>query len=120
MLVLMETLADFGAVSIFNFDTFTTAIYKTWFGLFSLPAAAQLATLLVLIVFIVIVMEQRVRRKMQFTQSGQTSIENSRIHLAGWQRIAATCFAGTVLLVAFIVPFMQLLVWSFEIFHEEF
>jgi hypothetical protein len=40
MLVLMETLADFGAVSIFNFDTFTTAIYKAWFGFFSLSAAA--------------------------------------------------------------------------------
>ncbi|MBW1754339.1 MAG: iron ABC transporter permease, partial [Deltaproteobacteria bacterium] len=36
MLVLMETLADFGAVSIFNYDTFTTGIYKAWFGFFSL------------------------------------------------------------------------------------
>ena len=34
MLVLMETLADFGAVSIFNYDTFTTGIYKAWFGFF--------------------------------------------------------------------------------------
>ena len=31
-LALMEALADFGAVSVFNFDTFTTAIYKSWFG----------------------------------------------------------------------------------------
>jgi len=35
-LALMETLADFGAVSVFNYDTFTTAIYKAWFGLFNL------------------------------------------------------------------------------------
>lgn len=34
VLVCMESLADFGAVSIFNYDTFTTAIYKAWFGLF--------------------------------------------------------------------------------------
>ena len=34
-LALMESLADFGAVSVFNFDTFTTAIYKTWYGFFS-------------------------------------------------------------------------------------
>ena len=38
-LALMETLADFGAVSVFNFDTFTTAIYKTWYGFFSLSTA---------------------------------------------------------------------------------
>ena len=37
-LAMMETLADFGAVAVFNFDTFTTAIYKTWYGFFSRPA----------------------------------------------------------------------------------
>ena len=42
------------AVSIFNFDTFTTAIYKAWFGFFSLPAAAQLSSFLVIIVFVLI------------------------------------------------------------------
>ena len=60
-LVLMEALADFGAVSIFNFDTFTTVIYKAWFGSFSLAAAAQLATLLVVLVFGLILLEQRLR-----------------------------------------------------------
>ncbi|VFT11026.1 binding-protein-dependent transport system inner membrane protein [Pseudomonas aeruginosa] len=44
-LAVMETLADFGAVSVFNFDTFTTAIYKTWYGFYSLSSAAQLASL---------------------------------------------------------------------------
>jgi ABC-type Fe3+ transport system permease subunit len=45
-LALMETLADFGTVATFNYDTFTTAIYKAWFGFFSLQAASQLASLL--------------------------------------------------------------------------
>lgn len=38
-LVLLEALADFGAVSILGVDTLATAVYKTWFGLYSLPAA---------------------------------------------------------------------------------
>ena len=42
----METLADFGAVSVFNYDTFTTAIYKSWYGLFSIETALALALLL--------------------------------------------------------------------------
>src|SRR5690606_6285388 len=42
LLVLMETLADFGAVSAFNYDTFATAIYKAWFGLFSTDTALQI------------------------------------------------------------------------------
>lgn len=32
LLVIMETCADFGTVAAFNYDTFTTAIYKTWYG----------------------------------------------------------------------------------------
>ena len=33
-LACMEALADFGAVSVFNCNTFTTAIYRAWFGMF--------------------------------------------------------------------------------------
>ncbi len=120
MLVLMETLADFGAVSIFNYDTFTTAIYKAWYGFFSLPAAAQLSTLLVVIVFSVIVIEQKMRAKMRFGQSGRLSMESGRICLTGGLRWAATCFAFAVVLVAFLIPLGRLLIWSVQIFPEEF
>ncbi|MDD5037634.1 MAG: ABC transporter permease subunit, partial [Methylococcaceae bacterium] len=57
VLVAMETLADFGTVSVFNYETFTTAIYKAWFGLFSLPAAAQLASFLVILALLLIGLE---------------------------------------------------------------
>jgi iron(III) transport system permease protein len=120
LLVLMEALADFGAVSIFNFDTFTTAIYKAWYGFFSLSAAAQLSSMLVIIVFVVIAAEQKIRRKMQFTQIGRHDMEFDRIRLTGWQRWAATLFASTVMLIAFVIPFIQLVIWSFQIFSEEF
>jgi iron(III) transport system permease protein len=120
LLVLMETLADFGAVSIFNFDTFTTAIYKAWFGFFSLPAAAQLSSIVVIIIFVVIAVEQKARKKMQFAPSGRSSGEFDRIELCGWKKWAATFFASGVLLIAFVIPFLQLLIWSAEIFSEEF
>jgi iron(III) transport system permease protein len=120
MLVLMEALADFGAVSIFNYDTFTTAIYKAWFGFFSLSAAAQLSALLVIIVLAVIVVEQNMRAKMRFGQSGRMSLETGKIKLTGWSRWMAAGFALVVVLIAFIIPFGQLLVWSAQIFSEEF
>ena len=120
MLVLMETLADFGAVSIFNFDTFTTAIYKSWYGFFSLPAAAQLSSLLVLIVFAVMVMEHRIRGRKRFTQSGRLSTESEHIVLLGWKRWTAFGFAMSVLLIGFVVPVSQLLYWCIEVFSAEF
>ncbi len=48
----MESLADFGMVGVFSYDTFTTAIYDVWFGLFDRQAATQLAGLLLLIVLV--------------------------------------------------------------------
>jgi iron(III) transport system permease protein len=42
-LALMETLADYGTVQYFGVSTFTTGIFRTWFGLGSTAAAAQLA-----------------------------------------------------------------------------
>jgi iron(III) transport system permease protein len=120
MLVLMEALADFGAVSIFNYDTFTTAIYKAWFGFFSLAAAAQLSSILVLIVFVIIVIEQRMRMKMRYYQPGRHSIKVERYHLRGAAKWLAFFSSLLVLSVAFIVPLVQLLLWTTEVAADEF
>ena len=118
-LVLMEALADFGAVSIFNYDTFTTAIYKAWFGFFSLAAAAQLSSLLVVMVFLLVAMEQRLRKRMRFSQS-RIAPQAERIQLIGSHRWLATGYCSLVLLIAFLLPAMQLLSWSLEVFHKDF
>ena len=36
MLVIMETLSDFGAVDHFAIETFTTGIFRTWYGMYDL------------------------------------------------------------------------------------
>ena len=46
LLVVMETMADFGTVSVFNYNTLTTVIYKSWFDLYSLSTALQIASIL--------------------------------------------------------------------------
>ena len=112
MLVLMETLADFGAVSIFNYDTFTTGIYKAWFGFFSLTAAAQLSSVLLVFVFILVVAEQHMRQRMQFHQVGRLSMETGRIRLHGWKKWMAFSVLSAIVLIAFIIPCLQLVIWS--------
>jgi iron(III) transport system permease protein len=111
MLVLMETLADFGAVSIFNYDTFTTGIYKAWFGFFSLSAAGQLSSVLLIFVFVVIIVEQQMRTKIQFNQVGKMTTEASRIRLIGWKKWIAFGSLSAILLIAFFIPCLQLLIW---------
>ena len=120
LLVVMEALADFGAVSIFNYNTFTTAIYKAWFGFFSLPAAAQLSSVLIFIVFIIIVLEQRMRSGKKFTRAGREAAGADKIRLKGFWKWTASVYSFSVLLAAFIVPVIQLAVWTMEVYKEEF
>ena len=65
-LVLMETLADYGTVQYFGVATFTTGIFKTWFGLGSSIAAAQLSALLMLFVLLLIILYQHSRRQSRY------------------------------------------------------
>jgi iron(III) transport system permease protein len=111
LLVLMEVLADFGAVSVFNYDTYTTAIYKAWFGLFSLPAAAQLSGILVLFSFALLTAENRARTRMRFSQMGNPDRPNL-ITMGPAARWTAFLFATGVLTVAFLVPVTQLVWWA--------
>lgn len=119
LLVIMETLADFGAVSIFNYDTFTTAIYKAWYGFFSLEAAAQFASLLVVVALVVHGLERVSRARMRFTQTGRSG-EAGRVRLAGWRAWGAVLLCGWVFLIAFAAPTLQLVAWTAEAFWLEF
>ena len=117
LLASMETLADFGAVSVFNVDTFTTAIYKAWFGFFSLTTAAQLAALLIGVVFIVVLFEQywQAKRGNTVTQGSSKRFEASKP--AKWG-MALLCIL--VFLIAFLIPFLQLLYWTALNFQQDF
>jgi len=118
MLALMETLADFGTVAVFNYDTFTTAIYKAWFSLFSLQAASQLASLLIVFVLVVLLAEQQTRTRMHYTQTGKHSVQ-ARIQLAGARAWLAAGFCLAVLALGFIIPVTQLLLWASEVVEQD-
>jgi iron(III) transport system permease protein len=117
LLASMETLADFGAVSVFNVDTFTTAIYKAWFGFFSLTTAAQLAALLIGVIFIVVLFEQywQARRGNTVTQGS-----NRRFDASLPAKIAMTLLCTVVFLIAFLIPFLQLVYWTAMNFRQDF
>jgi iron(III) transport system permease protein len=117
-LALMETLADFGAVSIFNYDTFTTAIYKAWFQLFNLQAAAQLASLLLLFVTLALFSERQARGKGRLEQNTRRR-QLHRFQLRGWHAWLSTAFCCLVFLLTFVIPLIQLLYWLFASGFED-
>lgn len=116
MLACMEALADFGAVSVFSVSTFTTAIYKTWFGLFDLTSAAQLASILIFFVFLVVVIEQHWQSKKTPIAQGDTR----RLTASKPAQIAMFLACGFVFLMAFLLPIIQLIVWTYANYKIDF
>lgn len=117
VLVFMETLADFGAVSIFNFDTFTTAIYKAWYGFFSIESACALAAVLVLVVLILFAVESRLRRQQRFFTA---HARHQRTVLGRGPGLAACGYATLVFGLAFAIPVLQLGIWTLSAWEVEF
>lgn len=113
-LVCMETLADFGVVAAFNVDTFTTAIYRAWFGMFSITAALQMASILGLLALAGTWLERELRGGRSFSSGRTDSDPLRRQRLGGAAAWAATLTAGLVLALAFVLPMFQLLQWSLE------
>lgn len=106
-LVLMETLADFGVVSYFGIQTFTTGIYKAWLAMDNRLAAAQLATMLLALVLVLLWLEQRAQRRMRFatSTSGRAgSAEAQPQRLAGWRCAGAWAVCLLPVLMGFVAP----------------
>ena len=76
-LALMETLADYGVGAYFGLTTFSTGIYKAWLAMNDRIAAAQLASLLLLLVALLLWAERRARRHLRFAGSRGASLAAS-------------------------------------------
>ena len=68
-LVMMETLNDFGTVDFFAVPSFALGIFDVWRNMNNIAGAAQLATLLLAFVFILVFAERYARRKQRFYQT---------------------------------------------------
>ena len=82
-LAMMEAFADYGTVQYFGLSTFTTGIFRTWFGLGNGVAAAQLAALLTSFVVCLLVIEYVSRRKIRYYFQGQRAQQVNRQKLTG-------------------------------------
>lgn len=116
-LVLLEVLNDFGTVSVVGISTFTTAIYKVWYGFFSVETAAQLSTFLILIAFGIYSWEQISRRRREY--NSQAPHRNThRVRLAWPKQCLAAGSGFIVFTLAFALPLIQMLIWAARHYQE--
>ena len=102
--VVMETLADFGAVKYFEVQTFTTGIYRAWFAYGNPAAAAQLASLLLLSVFAVLLLERWSRGRRRYTHTSARYRELRALPLRGTRAAAAVLACALPLAFGFAIP----------------
>ncbi len=113
-LALMEALADFGTVQYFGVTTFTTVIYRTWFGMGDRIAAAQLATGLLCFVLLLVALEQSSRGSRRFGRTSRRERIIGAKRLTGCRAAGAASLCAIPVVFGFVVPVIILahLHWS--------
>ena len=119
-LVIMETLSDFGAVDHFAIQTFTTGIFRTWYGMYDLSTAMQLSSFLFLFVAIFIFLERFERRRMSYSYANSTFKKTDSSTLEGFKNFFAFLFCFLPLFIGFILPIIELLNWAVFFPSENF
>lgn len=103
-LALMETLADYGTVSYFGVQTFTTGIYRAWFSLGDRIAAAQLAAALLGFVIVLLLIEHASRGRARFHNTTGRNRRMAGYRLQGGYALAATLICVIPLIAGFLLP----------------
>ncbi len=113
-LVMMETLADYGTVQYFGVATFTTGIFRTWFGLGSGVAAAQLAAVLLMFIMLVVLLEAWSRRQARYHHTSNRYSTLVQRPVSGWPKWLAMIACLLPVVFGFVIPATQLFVWALQ------
>lgn len=104
-LALMETLNDLGATEYLGVRSLAVSVYATWVNRGSLSGAAQIACVMLLVVFALVALERVARRRQRYTTSGHRAHQpTAPVELRGWQAAGAVLACGAPLAFGFLVP----------------
>nr|WP_240948046.1 iron ABC transporter permease [Planosporangium mesophilum] len=111
LLVGLHLLAEFGALQMLRYPTFTTAIFDQYESAFNAPAANMLATVLVLCCALLLTAELRLRGRRRYARVGRGAARSLEpVRLRGWTAPALVALFAVVAL-ALGVPMGSLVHW---------
>ena len=111
-LALMETLADFGTVSYFAVEVFTTGIFKAWLSMGDATAAAQLSACLLAFVVLLLALERASRGRAAYYSAGRKPAAPQA--LGGWQAALASAACAAPVFFGFALPVLLLVELAWE------
>ncbi len=110
LLVTLYVLRDFGAVTMWQYSTFTRLIYNRYLS-YKLDAAAALAIVLVVLTVVVVLLEARARGKARYARLSAGSARRAEPVALGHWRWPALLFLGAVIFAGLVLPAATLVVW---------
>ncbi len=124
MIVAMETLSDFGAVDHFAISTFTTGIFRTWYGMYDLTTAMQLASMLLIFITFCLVIERTSRKNANYSTLGSNFKPTHVKRLSSIGSFVCFFICFIPIFIGFILPLLEILNWSLRFntsfFNEQF
>ncbi len=109
MLVMMECMNDLGAVQYLGVETLSASIYATWMQRSNLPGAAQLALVMLVMVFALLMIERAARGEAGYHHTTGRYRAIPFETLSGVKAYGALAIAVIPVLLGFVVPFGVLL-----------
>jgi len=107
-LVLMEALNDFGTVDYFAVRTLTAGIYDVWMNMGNIGGAAQIASVMMIFILVLIGLERHSRRRQKQFSRGDRFKAFQRTRLSGRKAFACWLICILPLVFGFIVPVLSL------------
>jgi iron(III) transport system permease protein len=112
MIVAMETLSDFGAVDHFAVSTFTTGIFRTWYGMYDLTTAMQLASMLLIFITFCLIVERTSRRNASYDSVSSNFKPLPVQKLDSLQSFACFLVCFSPIFIGFLLPILEILNWA--------
>lgn len=103
-IVMMETVNDFGTVDYFAVQTLTAGIFSVWLESNNAGGAAQIASIVLVLVILLVSLEKISRRKSRFFNLSNRNRPIDRVALHGWRAWAATLVCVIPFGVGFVLP----------------
>jgi iron(III) transport system permease protein len=103
-IVLMETASDFGVVEFFAVQTLTTGIFSVWLESYNAGGAAQIASLVLLLVLILVIIEKSGRAKMRFFGLSRQTRPVQKHELRQFRGLIALLICMLPFLIGFVLP----------------
>lgn len=111
-LVIFEVLSDYGVSSYFGLQTFTTAIFQTWFGMYDVDTAIRLAAWLMFVIIGLLIIERLLRHRQRYHITTSKTRMLRPTKLRGLSAVLATSFSLLVFAFSFFIPVLQLILWA--------